>query len=141
MNYDEILFSEFKSIFLGSPIGYGAFRTVYNHPLDKTLVIKVESEGGFHNIAEWNLWQDICYSDNKKWFAPCVSISNLGRILVMKKTDRNGIWPDKIPVFFCDVGYCNYGFIDGNFVCHDYGYTNLPELGFSKKTRKVDWEE
>jgi hypothetical protein len=58
----------------------------------------------------------------------------------MKRTvSSGGKWPTALPAFFTDFKRENFGFIDGRFVCHDYGTTLLMERGMTKAMRKVDW--
>lgn len=128
-------------ILLGKKIGYGSGREVYEHRLDSSLVVKIEtSAGSFQNIMESHMWHEVSETPFAKWFAPVVAISACGTVLVMKKAEpaRKDEYPEKIPSFFTDRKYQNFGMIKGKFVCIDYGSTILTR-GFTKKMEKAKW--
>ena len=134
-----IRFDFFKT-FVGSQIGAGIARCVYECNIDSKMVIKIESTSqSFHNVEEWNVWEAVQKTKFAKWFAPCVYISSCGTVLLQKKTSPVLNWPKKIPDFFTDCKMDNYGMYRKHFVCHDYGLNMLKERGISKKMRKVKW--
>ncbi|WP_323016382.1 hypothetical protein [Castellaniella sp.] len=126
----------------GTQISYGSARTVYACKLFSDCVIKVEDgAGSFQNVMEWETWQRVKDTKFAKWFAPCEFISPAGGILVMKRTmpiDEKR-YPQSVPAFFTDLKYANYGMLDGQFVCHDYGVSLLMENGMSERMRKPEW--
>lgn len=130
---------------LGVHIGSGETRTVYEYALDPEYVIKVEPVMHGHNISEYDLWKFFGQADDYEkwvldWFAPVKWISPGGHLLCMKRTNP-GVgehWPEKIPKFMSDLHKNNFGFIDDQFVCHDYAY--LKEFIYSEKMQKVKWK-
>lgn len=42
----------------------------------------------------------------------------------------------KLPSFFDDVHYGNFGLLDGRLVCHDYGFTHFLKNGVDKYWRQ-----
>lgn len=78
LGYHDALCGEF--------LGSGISRTVYQHAIDPSLVVKIQHDAGCHdNILEFEIWQDVKWTDYKVWFAPCKLISDNGRILIQKK--------------------------------------------------------
>ena len=129
-------------LFLGERIGSGMSRTVYAHGADPSLVVKHESGGGsFQNVLEWTVWEAVKDSPMARWFAPCVSISPNGLFLVQKRATfpPRDEYPEKVPAFFTDLKYGNFGRIDGQFVCVDYGTFNLVRNSFTAAFRKARW--
>lgn len=131
-------------LFFGKILGSGMSRIVYQHIGDPTLVLKVESGGNrFQNVLEWEVWQTVKDTKFAKWFAPCIDISANGIILVQKKADiiPKNQYPKKIPRFFMDTKYENFGMIGKQFVCFDYGTAHIDALNRSltAKTKKSDW--
>ncbi len=133
------------SLVVGDKIGYGLGREVYEYLPDKSLVIKFETKAkSFQNITEWETWQRCQWVIGiHQWFAPCISISDCGTILLQKRTHTVDVlkYPDKIPAFLSDTKVSNYGFIGRQFVCHDYGTHLMMENGMTKRMRKVNWKE
>jgi hypothetical protein len=133
----------YKDILIGKKIGSGCYRDVYLCRLDTSLVVKIEKENkNFHNIKEWNIWEEIKYSDYQKWFAPCFDISDDGKILIQRKIEfgRKGDYPKKVPSFFTDVQPKNFGFIGKQLVCCDYGSTIITRSFNDKKQLRADWK-
>lgn len=114
---------------LGDFIGSGCSREVYEYIPDDSFVVKVEAYGkNGDNQNEYNIWQAVKHTENKKWFAPCWWISPGGKILIQKKTkhfySKPGFKvPDKIPSFFTDIKSDNFGWIGNQLVAHDYAFT------------------
>lgn len=118
---------DFLNLFCGDQIGEGQGRRVYEYrPDPQRLVIKVEtSAGSFQNIVEWEMWNLLSNRNSKwaKWFAPCVQIGSCGTVLIQRRTqtsDRPA--PRKVPEIFNDMKPENFGWLDRQFVCHDYGF-------------------
>lgn len=132
---------DFIDLFCGKLIGRGAGRWVFECTLDKSLVIKVEDRSeSFQNQMEWKLWNEVEDTPFAKYFAPCVRISGCGTILLQKKVEMipKRDYPKKIPHFFYDRKYQNYGLYEKRFVCFDYG-SHVITNGFTKKQVKADW--
>lgn len=129
----------------GEKIGSGIGRHVFEYLPDKSLVIKFELKcKSFQNVMEWETWQATqFYGPVRKWFAPCVSISDCGTILLQKRTHSRPRekYPGKIPAYLTDTKYSNYGFIGNQLVCHDYGTNIMLEKGMTGHMKKVLWRE
>ena len=71
---------------------------------------------------------------------PCIAISDDGIVLVQKKTTEatKKQYPKKIPNFFTDTKYQNFGIYKGHLVCHDYGDL-LIEKGLTKRMKNAEW--
>lgn len=129
-------------LILGKRIGNGISRTVYEFLPDNDYVVKVENTGGeFQNVIEWEIWKNVEHLPVKKWFAPCLHISDNGIFLIQKKVERGRRkdYPKKVPYFFRDRKYDNYGFIGKQFVVCDYATFLREDHFMSKKMRKADW--
>lgn len=134
------------SLHTGAYLGSGVARTVFEYGDDKSRVIKFETgDPSYQNPIEWELWRYV-QKDSKlrKWFAPCYQISAYGAILIQARVrplpkDKA---PKKMPGFFCDFKYTNYGLYEGRVVCCDYG---LPALvfkhGFNLQMKTAKWWE
>lgn len=119
--YDDLI-----NLICGEELGDGISRNVFVFYLNPKWVVKiaVDCDSYFQNITEWMIWNELSeWKKMKKWFAPCKFISNSGRILIQQRTEpvRLSDIPEKIPYFFTDQKLDNYGMINGQFVCHDYG--------------------
>lgn len=152
MDRDEILHQYFETsmsrdlfaLICGDLIGFGAARSVFIHALDTTCVVKFEhSSQWFQNVIEWETWHIVKRGKHEKWFAPCMSISPCGMILVQRRTTplEHKDYPRKLPVYLTDWKYSNYGKLDGKFVCHDYGFPNLLGNGLLPGSLKVNWRD
>jgi hypothetical protein len=144
--YDElpdIVRRDGLSLFVGKYINGGIGRSVYNYSLDSRYVIKIETASrSFQNQMEWQIWTDVRDTKWAKWFAPCIRISSCGMWMLQEKTEPlpEGMYPDRIPNFFTDLKYANYGYLNGQVVAHDYGYTFLNERAFAVgRMCKSDW--
>ena len=138
----EMSTRELADLFLGDVIGRGISRNVYAHRQDPTLVIKHESGDGFANQIEWNVWNIVKETPWKKWFAPCVDISPCGLWLIQKKVEfpSHEKYPAKMPYFFTDFKYSNYGRIGKQWVACDYGDLSvLISHGLTNKLKKAHW--
>lgn len=133
---------DFFSAICGDLVGGGSCREVYACKFDESIVIKVEYRAhSFQNVKEHMTWQEVMFTSLSEWFAPVLSISPCGSVLVMKRTSqiRKEELPDKVPSLFTDLKASNWGIIDGKPVCHDYGFS-LSNFSL-KKMRKPDWED
>lgn len=132
--------------FVGARIGKGAFRKVYPILHDETKVLKVEDRGAsFCNITEWHVWKEVKETPIEHWFAPCHDIDVMGICLIQSKTvpfesdkafkkevEKIG---GKLPAFFDDIHFGNFGMLDGRLVCHDYGFNH-----FIREAVKMSWK-
>lgn len=115
-------------LLLGERLGAGVGRIVYAHALDPTLVVKLETaRQSFQNAIEWDTWHKVKGTKIAKWFAPCLHISQSGMAMIQRRTTplTPATAPKRIPNFFADTKYGNYGFINGQLVAHDYGISHL----------------
>lgn len=140
----KTLTQDFVGLFLGKKLGAGMSRTVYLCREDVECVIKVEAgTQSFQNIMEWEFWQSVKTTKFKKWFAPCVAISACGTILIQKRADpiHKDQYPKKIPAFFSDRKFSNFGKIGKQFVCVDYGTAHILAVNkaLNGKLRKADF--
>lgn len=143
-HFHSVVAKDVAALVLGDCLGYGETRAIYEHALDKSLVVKVENGAtNFCNISEWQIWQAVKDTEFAKWFAPVVSIGPAGSVLTMRKCEpaRREELPDKVPAFFTDLKPENFGRLDGRIVCLDYGYHRFFEFGMTKRLRKADWDE
>lgn len=134
---------EIYGLIIGKQLGRGMSRTVYQYLLDPTLVVKIETKAGsFQNIREWEYWNENKeFAPMRDWLAPCLYISPCGSVLIQKKCyplDEKK-YPKMIPHFFTDTKYQNFGLLDGNVVCFDYGNIPLSKgvIIIKKKTKMV----
>lgn len=133
----------------GDLIDEGNSRIVYECDYDKSCVVKIHKDTEFlpsDNILEWELWHMIkdMTNDVPKWFAPCVRISDNGRILIQKKTtplsDKQWNSLEQIPTYLSDIKRSNFGMYKGHICMHDYAFT-LYRLNISNKMRKITKED
>lgn len=133
---------ELFDLVLGKELGAGMSRRVFECKLDPSLVVKFEPvQDSSQNVREWLTWKEVYETEFKRWFAPCVHCSTDGRVLFMKRTEtpRREEYPEKMPVFLTDHKFQNYGMLDGQLVCHDYGTNLLMTHGLTKRMRKAEW--
>jgi len=120
---DWFLLSDFADMFVGSSIGMGCSRSVFDFNLNPNWVVKIDRSGYFDNVTEWDIWNN--FKDNplySKFLAPCHRISSCGRILIQQKTYpiTKEQLPGEIPDFITDIKIQNWGMIGDRAVCHDY---------------------
>lgn len=130
----------------GEKIGSGSYRSVYEFNLNpKKYVIKIEPMSTDCNLTEFMLWDEIRGLKGnlewvKNWFAPILYCSPNGKVIVMERTNpmpfKNR--PDKVPSFFTDVKFNNFGWIGNRLVCHDYGFINR-FIEYKNKFQKAEW--
>lgn len=133
---------EFRSIFLDDMLGRGMSREVYAMRGDDSVVVKIETETRqFQNVEEWACWQWVDGTPMARWFAPCVSISGAGTILMQRRVTpmRPGERPDKLPAFLCDLKPENFGVYQGKVVCCDYGTVLCAIRTSSKRMVRAKW--
>lgn len=138
----------YHDMLCGNLIGEGCSRVVYECDYDKSCVVKIHKKVDrlpSDNILEWELWEMVkgMTNDVPKWFAPCVRISENGRILIQKKTtpltDKQWNELKEIPTYLSDIKRSNFGMYKGYVCMHDYAFT-LYRLGISSKMRKISKE-
>lgn len=130
---------------LGSKLGEGAHRTVYELRLNPDFVIKVAK--GYYgiesNINEWQLWDNCKHSDWYKplrdWLAPCECISECGKFLVMHKAEalRKEQAPKIVPACLTDLKLENLGLYKGRTVFIDYGMQLILEEAIENKKARI----
>lgn len=140
-----LLARDFWTLIVGDKIGSGVARDVYEFIPDKTKVIKFDhTAGGTQNVAEWLTWEYVKdRPDLRKWFAPCYRLSDCGSCLLQARVTplKESRAPRRMPKFFCDFKYDNYGIYKGRVVCSDYGLmTQIFQHGLETAAkRKADW--
>lgn len=134
---------DYRDILLGKKLGHGAYRDVYECKLNKKYVVKVENNNdGFSNAREWKLWEHVEYGPFEKFFAPCISISNTGKFLIQERVEQNNNkLPAKILHFFTDTKPENFGWLNGKFVCCDYGSMGFQQNWNKKKYKNPHWKD
>lgn len=132
---DRILSLEFLDFFLGKYLGSGISRHVYEFALDPKWVIKLEHDNLNANSLEFHVWQRVQYTNIAKWFAPVKMMSRCGRVLMMKRAQPVPVKdiPLKVPHFFTDICYDNFGMIGNQIVSIDYASNLLMEKGMKPK--------
>lgn len=131
---------EMESLLFGYEVGRGVSRVVYECKLDVSAVVKYEFGDCYQNVIEYETWNRVHGTPACKWFAPVLSMSALGTLLVMAKVAPLGLkdTPSALPGFFSDVKRSNFGIYKGRVVCCDYG--TMLERSFDKRAlRKVKW--
>lgn len=146
-HFTDTIALDFFRVMTGKWLGGGIGRGVYVHGTDPNLVIKIENQSySFQNISEWEVWGDLNDMDSdhaRKWFAPCHYISPCGVVLIQARTwplDK-ARFPDKMPNFFTDLKYQNFGMFEGRLVSHDYGFHRFISLGATARMRIADWRD
>lgn len=144
----RIFMDDMATLFAGKLIGSGISRNVYTFGHNADYVLKVEySQGYYQNTAEWLIWERVrgvkAIAD---WFAPCNSISDMGRWLIQRRTtavtiDELRKKVPRVPVFFTDLKVGNWGRLGKRIVCHDYGSALVTEYGLTSRMKKADWWE
>jgi hypothetical protein len=147
---NDIHRAELFNMVCGRVLGEGQNRTVYEHKFDSSVVIKMDTGDGrwFQNVAEWLVWDAVKDTAHAKWFAPCVTISECGKVLVQRRTVRAINHPEQVPAYMCDLKINNFGILvprantdeEERFVCHDYGLlTRMLRTGASKRMTNAQW--
>jgi len=143
---DADIMTAYHDMLCGDMIAEGCSRVVYECEYDKSCVVKIAKKDEDNlpddNILEWEIWNMVkdMTDETPKWFAPCVRISENGRILIQKRTnpltDKQWESLDKIPSFLSDVKRSNFGMYKGRICSHDYAFT-LFRLNIDKRMRKI----
>lgn len=138
------LHEEFLNAMCGKLLGDGMSRKVFELPITADRwCVKFETDEGrnFQNVEEWNVWKSVENTSHAKWFAPCNWISPNGKVLTMRQTSvmRPEEYPDKVPAFFTDMKFANFGLLDGRFVAHDYGVHLIREKGLTNRMITAHW--
>lgn len=144
MSENTSAFRELFNMFCNEQIGRGMSRDVYDSEVVPDCVVKVETRVKcFQNILEWETWERVKETEFAKYFSPCRWISPSGVILVQTRTEKipRNQYPKLMPYFFTDFKYDNYGMLNGQIVCHDYGTNLLFEYGMTKRMKKIKWWE
>lgn len=141
IDFDAVVSDDIFNSLCGKRISAGSSRTVYQCNIDKSLVVKIEHSQTFQNIYEWDAWIAVRDTELAKWFAPCHSISNNGKVLIQAMTNHlaEKSYPTELPKFFTDIKPENFGFIGESFVCHDYAHHLMKELGMDCGMKDVHW--
>ncbi|WP_319764503.1 hypothetical protein [Maridesulfovibrio sp.] len=130
--FGNVVSRDLLDLCVGKQLGTGMSRDVYEFGPDPSLVIKFETvAGNFQNVFEYEIWNTVKGTEAEKWFAPVLRISDNGKCLLMKRTEALG-WnekPAKMPRFLTDLKIQNFGWLDGQLVAHDYGFSYLMEKG------------
>lgn len=107
----------------GEEIGRGQYRVVYQHALDRRLVVKHDTRANWSNVQEYAMWCNLQDGALSKWLAPVEWLSPGGIWLIQAKTRPIpiGKYPKKVPAIFADIKPENWGLYKGRPVCHDYG--------------------
>jgi hypothetical protein len=109
---------------------------------DESVVVKIESGSrSFQNVEEWLAWTWVKGTAMAKWFAPCISVSAAGSILIQQRVTpmRKGERPGKLPAFLCDLKPENFGMYQGRIVCCDYGTVLSSIRTASKRMVVAKW--
>lgn len=137
---------DFFNLMAGKWLGGGIGRGVYVLGTDPSMVVKIETAShSFQNVAEWAIWDVVNAAKPlvRKWFAPCHYISPCGMILIQARTrpmDKSQ-FPKRMPAYFTDLKYQNFGMLDGHIVAHDYGYSRFIHMGLNASMRDVTWRD
>ncbi|KAF5072876.1 hypothetical protein DSECCO2_197640 [anaerobic digester metagenome] len=139
----------YHDLLCGDLIAEGCSRIVYECAYDDTCVVKISKDIdrlASDNVLEWEIWQMVksMTNDVPKWFAPCVKISDNGRILIQKKTkpltDKQWENLKGVPRFLSDVKRSNFGMYKGHVCSHDYAFT-LFRLNMDKRMMKISKQD
>ena len=130
------------SFFLGEKLGSGCYRDVFDFFWNKNYVIKIaiSTEGRQENLLESRIHDCMLETNYIKHFAKVLGVSASGEFLIMEKAEKRppSQYPEKVPHFFSDLKYDNYGWIGKRFVCFDYGNLMVTN-GMTNKMKKANW--
>lgn len=129
---------KFKKKYCGKKLNSGCTRVVYEFKPDRRYVVKIQyKDGHLHNSAEFLMWDSNWCSPFQDMLAPCLWISNSGRILIQRRVSfrQKYRYPDTLPSCFNDHKFTNYGWIGKRFVCCDYAGLKI-KMG---RLRKINW--
>lgn len=141
--FNNVISKDLFDTFCSTQLGEGAYRKVYRLTLTPEYVVKIEAGAfNFSNIHEWDVWERVKHTKHAKWFAPCEHISPCGTVLVQKfckDIDDDALLPEEVPAFFTDIKKSNFGMLNNNIVCRDYGFNLLMEKGMTSRMKKAEW--
>ena len=136
---------ELESLFIGKQIGVGMHRAVFLFLLDQTKIIKVANceEGRQQNILDLRIWEGLKETQAKKWLAPIHALSPAGKYLIQDRVEPlpKQKYPKRIPDFFTDTKYTNFGWLKGKFVCCDFGAVRIFKDITLIRLVKANWWE
>lgn len=144
-HFSSSLAMDVAGMALGEHIGDGETRNVFEWLPRRGTVAKLENGAqSFHNITEHALWNEVKDTHLAKWFAPVVSISASGIVLLQERTrpikaEESHLLPKRVPSFMQDLKPENWGWWRGRIVCHDYANNAVLRNGLISSTRKADW--
>lgn len=135
------------TLICGEYIGEGVSRSVRAYaPSPTDTVLKLEASiGSFQNAREWAVWQAVKDAPElRKWFAPCIRISDLGVWMLQERTQPVTLKEllekvPKVPAFFTDLKVGNWGRLGDRYVCHDYGTALTTENGLTTRMKRAKW--
>lgn len=141
--HDRIIGTEFFNFTCGELLGSGTSRFVFEYRPDKKYVVKIDCSNVMSNNMEWQIWHEIQFIDKLQiWFAPVTSMSTSGRVMLQRRC-KTGIpynqYHLKIPDFFTDLKYENWGMLNGKMVCFDYASTKFLDLSMNYKLVSAKW--
>ena len=139
---------DFVKLFARERIASGFSRDVYAYGQNGEYVIKVEHQDHdhklFQNATEWNLWEEVSEDPKlSRWFAPCINISPGACVLIQARTQPlpKSKKRLRVPAFMCDLKRDNFGLLNGNLVCHDYGTLRMYKQDLRKYKGYIPLEE
>jgi len=132
---------DFLDVMCGKFLGRGAGRVVFQCQVAPEYAVKIEADGSFQNIIEWEVWGKVMDTPHARWFARCDSISHHGAVLVQELAVDLGVGqaPSRVPAYFTDLKTSNFGRIGRRVVCRDYGSNLLLQNGLTKRMRAANW--
>lgn len=141
--HDRIIGTEFFNLVCGNLLGSGVSRYVFEYKPDKKYVVKVDCSNYNANSNEYHIWEQLEYVEKmNKWFAPIKLLTTSGRVMLQRRC-KTGLayddYPKKVPEFFTDLKYQNWGMLDRRWVCFDYASTLLLELNYNFKLKNAKW--
>lgn len=144
MVHEGSQFHDLQSLCFGEELGSGYSRKVFSFAPDPKMVIKYAPELPKENMIEYEIWQMVKHVKSiARWFAPVCSMSTCGIFLLMERIERpmKKDYPARVPAFFGDLKYDNFGIWRGKFVCCDYSGFVSTSLShkWSGQMKKAKW--
>lgn len=132
---------ELEQLIKGEWLGTGINRYAHVYNLDPKYVVKIAHGewGRQNNLIEARIWYEIQNSMYAKWFAPVLDVSRAGGYLIMERAEmgKKKDYPTKVPHFFTDLKYNNFGWIGDQFVSVDYANLIITTcIGYEMKKAK-----
>jgi len=141
--HDRIIGTEFFNFTCGDLLGYGISRYVFEYKRDKRWVVKIDLSCYSANSLEWQIWSDVeKIPQLSKWFAPCGDMTRACSVMLQRRCKiklPHDKYPNKVPDFFSDLKYDNWGMFNGKMVCLDYASTSLVQLRKDYKLVPAKW--